>query len=304
MHARLAPQDGGPVAGGVRGEAPSEVVVRVRCASENTNQEALGFVEKWGIHPTLPRLAAVVGATSGDSYGRRSQFHQQRHPLAGLDVMSRLLDNVAQGLLVADASGMAGAERSEALNRWFGPLSRSESIFSYFAKLDTRFSAWLEVSWSAVFEDVLPIDVSLAQLPQRFMHLDRHYSVTYRPITASPPVDARVQGAPQVSAVLIVVTDVTEIVTAERAWPARGVPAVPIRVIPREGLPRATYANHRPPFPYDDNAGRPSTSSRQTLHGTSPQVRRANTQQTNCDSAPSLHLSLDFARGRDRLFRA
>ncbi len=97
-----------------------------------------------------------------------------------------VLDNVAQGLVVADATGMAGNERSEALDRWFGPLSRSESIFSYFNKLDPRFAAWLEVGWSTVFEDVLPLDVCIAQLPTRFVYADRHYSVTYRPIAAPP----------------------------------------------------------------------------------------------------------------------
>ncbi len=132
-----------------------------------------------------------------------------------------VLDNVGQGLLVADGSGAVGAERSEALNRWFGPASPEESLFTYFEKVDSRFAEWLEVGWSSVFEEFLPVEVCIAQLPARLVHLGRHYSVTYRLITGAMLVGSRTLTAPQpnepVKGVLMVVSDITEVVKAERA---------------------------------------------------------------------------------------
>lgn len=132
-----------------------------------------------------------------------------------------VLDNVGQGLLVADESGTVGAECSEALTRWFGPVPHGESLFAYFEKINHAFADWLEVSWSSVFEDALPVDVCIAQMPSRFVHSDRHYAVTYRPIlrstVARDTTSSQTSTGSPVSAILVMVTDITELVTAERA---------------------------------------------------------------------------------------
>jgi PAS domain-containing protein len=117
-----------------------------------------------------------------------------------------VLDNVAQGLLIADRDGKIQPERSAAVRVWFGDLPEGSTVFDCFGALDPRFAEWLRIGWGDIFEDVLPMEVVLDQLPAKLVHAGRHFSVAYRPV-----------GAPgSVRSVLVVTTDVTDLVAAEQ----------------------------------------------------------------------------------------
>ena len=118
-----------------------------------------------------------------------------------------VLDNVAQGLMIADRSGHVEQEHSEALVRWFGPIAEDDTLFSYLARSNARFAQWLELGWEPLFEDYLPLELVIDQLPAELKHKEQEFSLSYRPI---------LEGGTIVS-VLVVVTDVTELVAAARA---------------------------------------------------------------------------------------
>jgi signal transduction histidine kinase len=142
----------------------------------------------------------------------RLHEHAKERMLSDLDQASRgmrqLLDNADQGFLSADAGGRISAQRSSVLDGWFGSPKPDDTLWSWLGRTDPKLGAWLEVSWGAVFEEILPLDLVLSQLPQRTLAGKLHFSIEYRPI-----LDA----SGSLQHVLLVVSDVTQRVEAEQA---------------------------------------------------------------------------------------
>lgn len=113
--------------------------------------------------------------------------------------LSLVLDNLGQGFLRLDRTGRVPKERSRILDEWLGSPAPDETWASWLARFDESVGAWFEVGWDAVFEDFLPLDVSLDQLPKHLLVSGRELSFEYR------PVGLPVQGG----TVLVVVSDVT-----------------------------------------------------------------------------------------------
>ncbi|RYZ01279.1 MAG: hypothetical protein EOO73_36125 [Myxococcales bacterium] len=120
--------------------------------------------------------------------------------------MRLLLDNVRQGFLTLNRAGVIAAERSAAVDSWFGAPAPSATWFEYLATLSPSFAENTEVSWSEVVEGVMPLEVTLEQMPARLRWRDAHYRFEYRPIGASEPHEHY----------LVIVTDVTMEVARER----------------------------------------------------------------------------------------
>jgi two-component system chemotaxis sensor kinase CheA len=121
--------------------------------------------------------------------------------------MRRVLDNVEQGFLTMDRAGTMSRERSAIVERWLGPAPASGSFFEYIDRVVPGLRTHLEVSWAQVTEGVLPIEITLDQMPRRFQRGDQHFAIDYRPILS----DGRLEGA------VVVLSDVTPIVEKERA---------------------------------------------------------------------------------------
>jgi hypothetical protein len=150
---------------------------------------------------TKDRMLAEARAAN-DALGRARDEAESAHRGGRL-----VLDHVAQGLLVADANGIVEAERSTALAKMLGSAREATRVWEFFATADDAFAARLEYGWEALFEDVLPFEVVLAQLPRTCRVEDRTLSVEYIPIEA--------RGAGTAPAkMLVVVTDVTGSVRA------------------------------------------------------------------------------------------
>jgi two-component system chemotaxis sensor kinase CheA len=116
--------------------------------------------------------------------------------------MRLVLDHVDQGLLTVSLSGRLAAERSAIVDKWFGaPEAGSEgSFFGYVRRIDPRYAEELEVGLEALRDDVLPLELCLAQLPARMRYEGREYQCGYHAIAGT---------AGAVQGLLIVIKDVT-----------------------------------------------------------------------------------------------
>jgi HPt (histidine-containing phosphotransfer) domain-containing protein len=112
--------------------------------------------------------------------------------------MRLVLDNVTQALFTMDRSGVISFEHSAVLTKWFGPLKPDERFNDYFGRCLSSFGAQLECGWQQVVEDVLPVEVSLAQLPNLLAFDGRRFRFSFEPISGA-----------NAERYLVVVTDVT-----------------------------------------------------------------------------------------------
>lgn len=118
--------------------------------------------------------------------------------------MRLVLDNVDQGLATVQLAGTLSDERSRALEEWFGSPKEGESFASRLAGDDPNTRFYFEDGWQQVVDDILPLELTIDQLPKRIDRNGRHYTVRFKPIMQGTKLD----GA------LLVVSDVTEEVAA------------------------------------------------------------------------------------------
>lgn len=135
---------------------------------------------------------------------------------SALDAKNRdmrvLLDNVQQGFLTMDHAGKLARERSAVVDSWFGKPTPDSSWFDCLARVSSSFAARSRLAWSAVSDDLMPLEVTLGQMPSQLTIGDTHLRVDYRPIGQGPPFEQY----------LVVVTDVTTEVAREQAELERG----------------------------------------------------------------------------------
>jgi HPt (histidine-containing phosphotransfer) domain-containing protein len=118
----------------------------------------------------------------------------------------RVLDTINEGLLTVGPDGVLAEERSAIIDRWFGAWRGPVSFADYVRPVDEDFAASFELGLEALRDGYLPTELCLAQLPARLRHEDRHFQVSYLPIT-----DQRRQHA-----LLVVINDVTAQVALAR----------------------------------------------------------------------------------------
>jgi two-component system, chemotaxis family, sensor kinase CheA len=121
--------------------------------------------------------------------------------------MRLLLDNVEQGFLTLDKSGHFAQERSAVVDRWFGAPPPSNNWFEYLAAFSPAFSLKSRLGWEEVAEGMMPLEVTLGQMPKNLALGGTHYRFNYHPIgTAESPEQF-----------LVIVTNVTTEVEQARA---------------------------------------------------------------------------------------
>jgi two-component system chemotaxis sensor kinase CheA len=121
--------------------------------------------------------------------------------------MLLVLDNVAQGFITIDLNGVMASERSAVLDRWFEPPSPGMRISEYLSAAAPDFVPWIELGLEQLRDDILPVEMALAQLPKRFEGHGRTFDVTYTPI----------RDGETVTHLLVIISDVTEMLARERA---------------------------------------------------------------------------------------
>ena len=122
-----------------------------------------------------------------EKVSRRTQALSEAHAsLTRLYSSNRLvLENVREGLFTIDFRGRLSPEISAAAIGWFGPPSENETMVEWLGSTSRVFGEYLALGLEALREDVLPIEVSLAQLPVRLDAGERVFQFEYRVIEAT-----------------------------------------------------------------------------------------------------------------------
>jgi len=130
---------------------------------------------------------------------------------AALDARNRdmrlVLDNVDQGFVTVSLAGTMSAERSRILDTWLGPPPASGSVFDYVSAVDDVVAAQLQLGWDELSAGVMPLEVTLHQLPRRLELPDRHLRLAYQPIG----------GGDIPELMMIVISDMTAEIERERS---------------------------------------------------------------------------------------
>ncbi|HVH41362.1 MAG TPA: ATP-binding protein, partial [Labilithrix sp.] len=120
--------------------------------------------------------------------------------------MRLVLDNVGDGLVVIDPSGQMPALLSKALVDWFGTPEPGELFYRFLGRRAPAFTTEAELGWGQVLDGILPLEVTLAQMPRRLECDGRQYQVSYDPIANDPS-----------GRILVVVADETTRIEREAA---------------------------------------------------------------------------------------
>jgi len=121
--------------------------------------------------------------------------------------MRRVLDNVVQGFATVDRAGILAKERSRMLDVWLGLPDGEVSLFDALERVSPTFAEHSRVSWDEVLARLMPLELTLDQMPHELVIEGAHYRVDYRPVGAGEEPDR----------FLVVVTDVTSDVRRECA---------------------------------------------------------------------------------------
>jgi two-component system, chemotaxis family, sensor kinase CheA len=159
----------------------------------------------------LALLACFVARSFFDSViGLEVIMRRRTEQLAASAVHLRLmLNNAGQGFLTFDATGTLSPERSAVLHEWLGVPEPSMRVWDYLRLKDAKVADAFELGWSAVVDDVLPLDLTLDQMPKRMLSEGRVLELLYKPI-----FDCFAGG--KLHQVLLVVSDRTDQVERER----------------------------------------------------------------------------------------
>jgi len=154
-----------------------------------------------------------LGDESADEIGQlaRSFDYMVNELRRRNDDIRLILDHVGEGFLTLDGRGVISTERSAIVEKWLGPVPPCFTFWDYVKPIDERFSIWFQLSWEALFEDVMPFEVALDQMPKVIRHGSRHLRIRYSPIMSGGTV----------AQVLLVVADVTSEVERENAESAQ-----------------------------------------------------------------------------------
>ena len=120
--------------------------------------------------------------------------------------MRAVLDNVDQGLLTLAPDGRMAPERSASVDKWFGRPESTPKLWQFLEKHSASFASNLEAAWEQVADDVLPLEVTLDQLPKRLATSQACYDLRYLPLLREEKLQS----------VLVVIADVTSQLVYER----------------------------------------------------------------------------------------
>jgi HPt (histidine-containing phosphotransfer) domain-containing protein/HAMP domain-containing protein len=120
--------------------------------------------------------------------------------------MRLVLDNVDQGFITLSPTGKIEGEHSLVIESWFGRPESGQLFAEYVGAFSSTFAAAFQVGWEQLEDGILPVEVSLEQLPRQASDGSRTWSLRYLPFFEEE----------QLEGVLMVVADITERLHHER----------------------------------------------------------------------------------------
>lgn len=154
------------------------------------------------------RLARAFGSMTDAIASREADISARNRDLR------RVLDNVAEGLLTVTKDGRMSDERSRVLDDWFGAPSAGQDFFSYVEGFAPETARWLRIGWTALEDDLMPVEAVLDQIPHRFELRGRFFDLEFLPIWEDNENEI-------LEEVLVVVSEATSHVERERAEQAQ-----------------------------------------------------------------------------------
>jgi signal transduction histidine kinase len=137
----------------------------------------------------------------------------------------RVLDTVAEGLLLVDREGQLHGERSRAAQTLLGETRPGQSLWQLFAAQNADFAMLLESGWVQLLDGLLSRELLLAQLPSTCRAGERTFAIKYEPLA---------QGDSFAGA-LVVVSDITLETQAREVEAERNEQLELLRWITRDG---------------------------------------------------------------------
>jgi two-component system chemotaxis sensor kinase CheA len=113
--------------------------------------------------------------------------------------MRLVLDNVNQGFLTVSARGVLAQERSTIVDTWFGQFGAEVLFSDYIGRVDGLYAGSFQMGYDAILEDILPLELSIEQMPARLRSGGREFRCSYMAILKEDRFDG----------LLIVINDVT-----------------------------------------------------------------------------------------------
>jgi HPt (histidine-containing phosphotransfer) domain-containing protein/two-component sensor histidine kinase len=183
----------------------------------------IGAIISDEVRRTLNTLESVAGGdltarldiTTRDEFGRiatalNTAIQASASTLDALAIRNRdtkmLLDAVEQGFFTIDSTGTMSDERSGAVDRMLATPKPGMTFPDFISSFDERVGGWLELGLGDVFAEILPVEVTLDQLPSRFTANGRTFSIEYTPV--------RIDG--ELRKLAIVLSDITAQVENEQ----------------------------------------------------------------------------------------
>jgi two-component system chemotaxis sensor kinase CheA len=165
------------------------------------------------VHAAFVAVETVVACTVARGFfnnviGFERVLNDRTAELAEKNADMRLvLDSVSQGFVTIDGDGRLARKRSAAFDRWFDSPPAGASWFDCLERVSPVFARDSRFGWGEVTAGIMPLALTIEQMPRRLSVGAVHYRVEYHPIGAGEPA----------ARYLVVVTDVTTEVEREEA---------------------------------------------------------------------------------------
>ncbi|MFO0941346.1 MAG: Hpt domain-containing protein [Pirellulales bacterium] len=165
-----------------------------------------------GVHALFVVLESVAACFIARSFfdnviGLERKVSERTFELeARNEAMRRILDTIDEGMFAVDLTGRVGTELSMAAEVLLGPLPDSRLAVDWLGGNDQSAADWLLIGLDEVSAGIMPLEITLDQLPKRCSAGARTLSIDYSPLFEDG----------QLSGLTVVVRDITAEVTRER----------------------------------------------------------------------------------------
>ncbi len=156
----------------------------------------------------LRELIEHIQRTANEESARLERLVQERtHQLDRKNKDLRLvLDNVEQGFVTIDRDARVVGEHSRSIETWLGPLSAGRSLWEYLEEKSPGADQLFSLCWTEVIDGIMPLELTLDQMPRRLEIDGRYLKLEYQPI-----------GGESFTKLLVVISDVTDLLGRERS---------------------------------------------------------------------------------------
>lgn len=118
-----------------------------------------------------------------------------------------VLDSTGEGIFTVGLDGRILSERSRVVESWLGEIEGSPLLWEYLSGENRDQCEYFEMAFAQMVDDLLPFELTASQAPQRIQKNHQTFDLRYREI----------RDHDQLKSILIVVSDVSVQVEAERA---------------------------------------------------------------------------------------